>query len=157
MHIWAEIPAGERIRPNPGSDQSVKPSSAPATEGIPLRNICFFVLVRKWGWEKKREERSVCVGDGGGCRNWITMVTSITFLFPSLWLTHNFMHMGRKWVSKKNCWFCFYLFTWRQQSNRDITDLIRAWWQFYCSSYYGICKAKMLIASQLFFFFCCKQ
>lgn len=33
--------------PKPRSDQSVKPAAAPATEGIPLRNICFFVLVRK--------------------------------------------------------------------------------------------------------------
>lgn len=46
-------------------------------------------------------------GRGGGCWNWITMVTSITFLFPfiPLSLTHE-----RKWVSKRRRRFDRHLF-----------------------------------------------
>lgn len=40
-------PQWETHSPKPRSDLLVKPAAAPATEGIPLRNICFFVLVRK--------------------------------------------------------------------------------------------------------------
>lgn len=35
-------PQRETHSPKPLSDQLVKPAAVPATEGIPLRNVCFF-------------------------------------------------------------------------------------------------------------------
>ena len=57
----------------------------------------------------------------------------------------------RKWVSERRFQPSFV--SWRLQSNRDITDLIRTYWQLYCSSsYYSTGRpgaANMLMVSQL--------
>lgn len=73
MHIWAEIPSGKHIHPNPAQISWWKPGAAPATEGIPLMNV--FCSSEEMRVRQRRREVL------GGSWNWITMVTSITFFF----------------------------------------------------------------------------
>lgn len=58
-------PQRETHSPEPRSDLLVKAAEAPTTEGIPPRNICFFVLVRKWVWEGG--------SGGGGWGGWLKL------------------------------------------------------------------------------------
>lgn len=131
-------PQWETHSPKPLSDQLVKHGAAPTTEGIPLRNICFFVLVRKWGWERRREVGGLLKLNHHGNFNNITLPLPP----PSRVHTRGNEFQNGDGASTVICFWCL-------PSNRDIIDLIRTYWQFYYSaSYYSAGKlgaAKMLM------------
>lgn len=80
LHIWAGIPSGKHIHPNRAQISWWNPPQLPQPREFLSEIFAFFVLGRKWGWERQREVGEGSVRErGGGWWNWITMVTSITF------------------------------------------------------------------------------
>ena len=123
----------------------MKTSPAPTSEGIPLRNICFIILVvvlaRKWGWARQREVGGK--GEGLTKLNHYSNFNNIPLPVPppvglcSLTHTHTHTHTHRGNEFQNGDGASTVICFWRLPSNRDITDLIRTYRQFFYSSSYN--------------------